>query len=128
MTDPDPVLAARVGAALGTIADPCLDAAGIKGSIIDLGLVQDIRADQAGQVEVDLSLTEMGCAFTHHLLDAVWTTARAVSGVRQVEVSPIWTWAPDQMVESLEVELRQRSAVLPQVLGDGRRSLPLFTR
>lgn len=126
MTHPDPELAARVGAALGTIADPCLDAAGINGSIVDLGLVQDIRADRAGRVEVDLSLTEIGCAFTHHLLDRVWTTVLAVQGVEQAEVSPIWTWATEQMAAPLAAELRARSAVLPQILGT--RALPLITR
>lgn len=125
---PAPELAARVGRALDGVADPCLAAAGIDGSIVDLGLVQAVRADEAGAVEVEVALTEVGCAFTHHLLDAVWRTVQSVDGVRAVEVRPVWTWTPEQMTGELAGRLRHRSEALPALLGDrGRRHLPVLT-
>lgn len=130
MSTPAPELASRVGRALGTIADPCLAAAGIAGSIVELGLVQDVRAEEGGRVQIDLSLTEMGCAFTHHLLDAVWTAVEAVEGVTEVEVTPVWTWEPDQIDACLEERIRERAAALPEVLGGAavpaHRRLPVL--
>jgi metal-sulfur cluster biosynthetic enzyme len=114
---PDPSLAAAVGAALDQIADPCLAAAGIRGSIVDLGLVQSVRADTDGDVVVELSLTEMGCAFTHHLLDRVWAAVEGLEGVHTATVTPIWTWTPAHMRDDLAGRLRQHAAALPDVLG-----------
>lgn len=131
MSTPAPELARRVGQALAAIADPCLAAAGIPGSIVELGLVQDVRAEASGRVEVDLSLTEMGCAFTHHLLDAVWTAVEGAEGVTEVEVRSVWTWEPDQIDPSLEGRIRERAAALPEVLGGravpAHRRLPVLT-
>ena len=123
---PDPRLTARVAQALSTIDDPCLAAAGIPGSITELGLIQDVRADEGGVVEVDISLTEMGCAFTHHLLDRVWNTVEAVDGVTSATVSPIWTWSPAQMGGALRARLDESTGALPDMLG-GHRRLPLLT-
>ncbi len=114
---PDAVaLEAAVRNALADIADPCLAAAGIPGSIIDLGLVQDLRVDVDGRVQIDLSLTEMGCAFTHHLLDAVTRQVTAVDGVIDVTVIPTWTWRPGHMSASLGAKLRSSTSALSGLL------------
>lgn len=109
-------LRAAVQVALRLVADPCLAAAGITGSIVDLGLVQDLRVGSDGRVEIDLSLTEMGCAFTHHLHDAVGRQVEAVPGVVNVAVIPTWTWRPEQMTPALSATLRDGAASLPRLL------------
>lgn len=109
-------LEAGVREALASVADPCLAAAGIGGSVLDLGLVQDLRLDDAGRVEIDLSLTEMGCAFTHHLLDTVARRVEAVDGVTSVTVVPTWTWRREHMSDALGERLRASSAELPGLL------------
>lgn len=131
MTTPDPALATRVAQALSAIEDPCLAAAGIPGSIIELGLVQDVRATDDGSVAVDISLTEMGCAFTHHLLQRVWDAVEAVEGVGEATVTPTWTWSPAQMADPLRARVASASAALPDALpmaAGGRRRLPVLTR
>lgn len=129
--EPARELASRVAAALSAIADPCLAAAGIPGSITDLGLVQDVRADADGRVAVDISLTEMGCAFTHHLLDAVWTAVEGVEGVLAATVTPTWTWSPEQIRPPLATAIRERAEALPDQLGmqavPAHRRLPVLT-
>ncbi len=116
MTDAASPLETRVREALASVADPCLAAAGIGGSVLDLGLVQELRIDDAGRVGIDLSLTEVGCAFTHHLLDTVTRRVEAVDGVTSVTVVPTWTWRPEHMSEALGQRLRAGSAELPRLL------------
>lgn len=114
----------RVAVALDGVADPCLAAAGIPGSVVDLGLVQDVREPAPGVVEVDLALTEVGCAFTHHLVDAVERTVSAVEGVQRVQVAPVWTWEPGHARPALRADLRARAERLPEQLGPRLPVLP----
>ena len=107
---------AAVDTALCGVADPCLAAAGLGGSVRDLGLVQDVRVDDGGAVEIDLSFTEYSCAFTHHLVDAVERAASSVDGVTDVTVRPVWSWRPDHAQPQLRAALRENAARLPVML------------
>lgn len=126
----DPGLATSVGRALGHIDDPCLAAAGLPGSIVDLGLVQNISADSRGAVDVTVALTEMGCAFTHHLIDRITRVAEAVEGVTAAHVTTVWTWTPEQMDAGLAQRLTAQSDLLESRLGPTSRlsaRLPIVT-
>jgi metal-sulfur cluster biosynthetic enzyme len=91
----------RVLEALRSVVDPEL---GI--NIVDLGLVYDVRIDE-GVVEVDYTLTTMGCPIgplieqqMEHLLDQV-------PGVRGFRAELVFRppWTPDMMSEEAKAAL-----------------------
>lgn len=89
----------EVEAALGTVPDPCMDLAGTPTSIVELGLVRDVTVHD-GHVEVLITFTEPGCAYTHAVLDMVHSRIEVLPGVRSVRTVPTWrpTWSPDDML------------------------------
>lgn len=107
MNAPDPAtIEARVRTALDGVADPCMASAGLDLSVADLGLVCDVRVE-GRTVEVDLTFTELGCAFTHHLLDAVERAVDGVEGVEEVRITPVWLprWSRDRLSSRARSEL-----------------------
>jgi metal-sulfur cluster biosynthetic enzyme len=74
--------------ALATVKDPCLVAAGFDLSIVDLGLVRRV-AIECGEVHVDMTFTEPGCPFTHHVVLAV-EAALGAAGFATVTFRPVW--------------------------------------
>jgi metal-sulfur cluster biosynthetic enzyme len=86
--------------ALQRVEDPCMASAGIDLSVLDLGLLAGLRVDGT-RVEAEITFTELGCSFTHRVLDQVERAIAAVPGVDEVEVRPTWTprWAPDRLSE-----------------------------
>jgi metal-sulfur cluster biosynthetic enzyme len=110
---------ARILQALAGVEDPCMAAAGHDLSIIDLGLVRDIRVD-GSRVEVEVTFTEVGCAFTHHVMDGIHRACESVPGIDDVQVAPTWqpTWSRDFMNDRARTVLgdaRQRLSLLPTV-------------
>lgn len=99
MMPTDDELRSAVAAALLTVPDPCMDLAGAPTSIVELGLVRDVSVVD-GDVEVLMTFTEMGCAFTHNVLDMVHGRVEAVPGVRSVRTPVEWTptWSPDDLL------------------------------
>ena len=58
-------------------------------SLVDLGLVYDVRAD-AGVVTVDLTFTAMGCPAMEFILEDVRERLLREPGVRDVRVNVVW--------------------------------------
>ena len=119
MTPTDANLVDRVRRALGDVEDPCMAAAGHDLSIVDLGLVRDVRVE-AGELVVEVTFTEIGCAFTHHVMDGIHRACEEVPGVADVRVVPTWqpTWSRDLLnVRAREVlgDARERLSLLPTV-------------
>ncbi len=85
--------------ALGTVKDPCMVAGGHDLSILDLGLVYGLEAQEGGRVRVDMTLTEVGCIFTHRVFGDVYEAVEALPGVTEVEVVPHWTpvWPEERL-------------------------------
>ncbi|MDT8320724.1 MAG: metal-sulfur cluster assembly factor [Xanthomonadales bacterium] len=113
----------RVRRALAGIQDPCMKAAGLRLSILDLGLVREVRIED-GRAEVELALTEPGCPFTHHLLAEVHDRLSDIDGVEAVRARPVWNppWTPDALGQSARVKLREaclRTERLPLALDLG---------
>jgi phenylacetate-CoA oxygenase PaaJ subunit len=79
-------LESRVRAALETVTDPELPV-----SIVDLGMVYGVEADDAGRVRISLTFTSMGCPAMDMLLGDVQEAVRAVPGVTDVEVEVVWS-------------------------------------
>lgn len=114
--NPAPKLA-PAWAALATVKDPCLVAAGFDLSIVDLGLVRGLAIED-GCIEVRMTFTEPGCPFTHHVVVAV-EAALQEAGFDKVALRPVWDpiWTED----ALSPDARRQFAV---ARGCMRQSLP----
>ncbi len=110
--------------ALDTVKDPCMGAAGLDLSIVDLGLVYGVEV-QNGAVNVEITFTEIGCIFTHVIGSGVHDVVGALPGVESVELTPRWLplWTEDRVNEKASEALsRNRDAMLQKM---ERKSLPV---
>jgi len=108
--------------ALDLVEDPCMKAAGLDLSILDLGLVYGVDTQEDGRVRVDLTLTEIGCIFTHRIFGAVYDAVEALPGVKEVEVVPRWTpvWTEERLSQKARSALADsRSAMFRTIKGRG---------
>ena len=82
--------------ALKTVFDPELPI-----NIYDLGLVYDVRQQQNGDVEIDMTLTAPGCPVAGILPQQAADVAALVEGVGCVTVKIVWepAWSFDRMSE-----------------------------
>ena len=87
-------LADRARLALRKVKDPELNL-----NIVDLGLVYDIVADDAGKVDVDMSLTSPGCPAGPQIMGDVERAVKAVPGVTDLNINLVWDpmWTPDRI-------------------------------
>ena len=83
-------------AALKTVFDPEIPI-----NIYDLGLVYDIRQQQNGDIEIDMTLTAPGCPVAGILPQQAADVVALVEGVGQVTVKIVWepAWGFDRMSE-----------------------------
>jgi len=91
--------------ALETVKDPCMVAGGLDLTIVDLGLVTDVAIND-DNIRIEITFTEVGCQFTHRVIDSIYTAVEAVSGEAEVQVVPQWNkaWTPEWMSEVGRVE------------------------
>jgi metal-sulfur cluster biosynthetic enzyme len=80
--------------ALRAVKDPELNL-----NIIDIGLVYDVEATEAGEVHVRMTLTSPGCPAGTEIIDDVKKVLADLEGVQGVEVELVWEpyWTPDKM-------------------------------
>ena len=91
--------------ALRDVYDPCCADRGI--SIIDMGVVEDVRETAQGHVEVDLIPTTGWCPFVANMSAAIPEALQALDGVETVDVRVVWepAWTPDRLSESARAKL-----------------------
>lgn len=77
-------------------------------SVVDLGLVYDVRRD-GGRVEVDLTFTAIGCPCMNLIEDDVRERLAAEPGVEHVEVRVVWDppWTRDRLTPAGRELLRK---------------------
>jgi FeS assembly SUF system protein len=99
--DPEALRARAVGA-LRSVYDPEIPV-----NIYDLGLVYRLAVDDAGVVEVDMTLTSPACPIAGHLLREVHDALRHLAEVSRVRTRLVWDppWTPDRMSEAVRLEL-----------------------
>ncbi len=92
----------RIIAALRTVYDPEIPV-----NIHELGLIYDLNIDDAGKVEIKMTLTSPACPVAGALVGQVETKARAVEGVTDAKVELVWDppWTPDRMSEAAKLAL-----------------------
>ena len=88
--------------ALKKVPDPEL---GI--SIVDLGLIYEVKADKKGVVEVLMTLTTMGCPLFDLIRDPLEVELYKIAGVKKVNVNLTFEppWSVERMSEEAKVRL-----------------------
>lgn len=76
-------------------------------SIVDLGLVYDVKADKNGNVTVIMTLTTMGCPLFDLIAGPVKSELAKIKGVGDVTVDLTFDppWSPDKMSKEAKVKL-----------------------
>lgn len=59
-------------------------------SIVDLGMVYDVRVDRS-DVDIAMTFTSIGCPAIDMLVGDVEAAVRALDGVRRVRVNVVWS-------------------------------------
>lgn len=92
----------RILEALETVIDPEL---GI--DIVNLGLIYEIRFEQNGRTEIDMTLTTMGCPLADLLTDQIHDAMREIPEVTNTEVKLVWypAWSVDKMSRYARISL-----------------------
>lgn len=89
------VTAAQVWEALKGVSDPEYPL-----SIVDLGMVYDVRVD-GNTVQVDVTFTSIGCPAMDMITADVHSAVAAVPGVSRVQIEVVWSppWTKDRITE-----------------------------
>jgi phenylacetate-CoA oxygenase PaaJ subunit len=82
-------------------------------NIVDLGLIADVRAT-GSRVEVDLTLTAMGCPAVDMMSDDIRERLLREPGVEEVRVELVWEpiWTPARLSPEGRAELREMGIAL----------------
>ena len=77
-------------------------------NIVDLGLVYDVRVADDGAVEVDMTLTSMGCPVQDMIQSDGELAVMRVDGVNRVNVEFVWSppWGMDKVTDAGRKQLR----------------------
>ncbi|MEC1155548.1 metal-sulfur cluster assembly factor [Cytobacillus horneckiae] len=91
--------------ALELVVDPEL---GI--DIVNLGLVYDVKMDEEGKTEVEMTLTSMGCPLAGTIVDQVKSALDDIPEVKETEVNIVWNppWSKDRMSRYAKIALGVR--------------------
>lgn len=71
-------------------------------NVVDLGLLYGVRIDEGtGKVDLDMTLTSMGCPLTDQIIADVRKFVEPMDGVTSVDVNWVWDppWGPDKMTD-----------------------------
>ncbi|HET7465862.1 MAG TPA: metal-sulfur cluster assembly factor [Candidatus Dormibacteraeota bacterium] len=84
-------------AALAEVQDPEMPV-----NLVDLGVIYDVRRDEKGVVDVDLTFTAMGCPASEFILDDVRERLLREDGVHDVRINVVWNppWTTARMTQA----------------------------
>jgi FeS assembly SUF system protein len=100
--DPEAKTRDRIIKVLETIYDPEIPV-----NIWELGLIYDIRIDDSGFVEIEMTLTAPGCPVAGPLVAEVEAKVLTVPGVAASRAELVWDppWSQDRMSEAAKLHL-----------------------
>ena len=77
-------------------------------NVVDLGLIYDVKVGDEGAVDIDMTLTSMGCPVQDMIQADAELAAMKVDGVEKVTVEFVWSppWSPDKMSEDGKKQMR----------------------
>lgn len=92
----------RILQGLETVIDPEL---GI--DVVNLGLIYEIRFEDDGATEIDMTLTTMGCPLADLLTDQIHDAMKEIPEVTKTEVKLVWqpAWTVDKMSRYARIAL-----------------------
>jgi FeS assembly SUF system protein len=96
------VIEAQVLEVLRTCYDPEIPV-----NIYELGLIYDVHADEAGSVEIKMTLTSPHCPAVQSLPAEIESKVKAVPSVTDVRIDLVWEppWDPSKMSEAARLQL-----------------------
>lgn len=76
-------------------------------NIVDLGLIYRVEFPQPGTVEIDMTLTGMGCPVGPQMVETVRSAALMVEGVKDAKVALVWrpAWDPRKATDDGKIML-----------------------
>ena len=76
-------------------------------NIVDLGLIYRVEFPAEEKVEIDMTLTGMGCPVGPAMVEQVKATALMVPGIREADVNLVWRppWDPKKATEDGKIML-----------------------
>jgi metal-sulfur cluster biosynthetic enzyme len=94
--------------ALASVVDPCSIATGVPISLVDMGLVRDVRLE-GDEIVVELRLTSPFCLQVGIIRDAIQQAAAASRELPRVrvEVSTVDDWLPEMIAPAARARLRR---------------------
>ncbi len=77
-------------------------------NVVDLGLVYRLDIDDEGHVDIDMTLTSMGCPVQDMIQSDAELAVMKVEGVNRVKVDFVWSppWSPQKMTEDGKKQMR----------------------
>ena len=74
---------------------------------MDLGLVYEVKVDDAGDVDIEYTLTTMGCPIGPLIEDQMRSLLQAVPGVGEVRPEMVLrpAWSPEMMSDEAKAAL-----------------------
>lgn len=77
-------------------------------NIVDLGLVYNVKINDEGHVEIEMTLTSMGCPVQDLLKSDAELATMKVDGVKSANVEFVWSppWALDKMTDDGKKQMR----------------------
>jgi len=77
-------------------------------NVVDLGLVYKLDVDDEGHVDIDMTLTSMGCPVQDLIQSDAELAVMKVDGVSRVSVDFVWSppWTPQKMTDDGKRQMR----------------------
>jgi metal-sulfur cluster biosynthetic enzyme len=96
-------MADQVREALKVVRDPEIPI-----NVVDLGLIYKVDVSDDGVVDIDMTLTSMGCPVQDMIQADAELAAMKVEGVRRVNVEFVWSppWSTDKMSDDGKKQMR----------------------
>lgn len=71
-------------------------------SLVDLGLIYNVRVDDKNNVDVDMTLTAQGCPAHQMISQDAEMKIRQLPGIGNVHVNVVWepAWTPERMSDN----------------------------
>jgi FeS assembly SUF system protein len=92
----------KVVEALKTVYDPEIPV-----NIYEMGLIYDLRIQEGGRAEIDMTLTSPACPVAGSLPGEVEARVKSVHGIVSAEVELVWEppWSMERMSEEAKLQL-----------------------
>ncbi|MBM2802132.1 MAG: hypothetical protein HW419_25 [Deltaproteobacteria bacterium] len=96
------IIEAQVIEALRTCFDPEIPV-----NIYEMGLIYEVKVDEAGAVAIQMTLTSPSCPAAQSIPAEVEQKVRAIDGVTAVQIDLVWEppWEQNKMSEAARLQL-----------------------